>query len=105
MSKDKKNRSQKERNETLLQSNEKLLHSQKRTELNFTISLCIDSFTIEGKDLTTIKIFNIKGQLIKKYSINNNLHTINLNEQSKGIYLVKILTKNGIRVKKCLLLK
>lgn len=60
-------------------------------------------FTIQGKGMLSIEILNINGQIIKKVPINNEPYTIDLEGQSKGIYLAKIVTENGISVKKILM--
>ena len=57
-------------------------------------------FTIEGKNIQTVEVMNINGQIIKQLSINNNKSSIiNLKGQPKGIYFVKIQSDDFIRVK------
>ncbi len=57
-------------------------------------------FTIQCKDIQSIKIININGQIIKQLSIDNEQFTIDLSNQPKGIYFVKIKGDDFIIVKK-----
>jgi len=56
--------------------------------------------TISGnkvKDLKNIKVYNILGSLIKTINLDSNRSLLNLNLSTlnKGIYLVKLNSKNG----------
>ena len=61
-------------------------------------------FTIEAKNIQSYKITNISGQVISTYynskSSNEYQHQVDLSNQSKGVYFIKISTKNGNTVKK-----
>jgi hypothetical protein len=60
--------------------------------------------TIKGKNIQKIEVINVYGQIIKQYSIINNQSTIiNLKDEPKGMYFVKIQTTDFIKVKKILL--
>jgi hypothetical protein len=48
-----------------------------------------------GKEIKTINIFNLHGQLIKEIETKDEETVINLANHPKGIYLVKALFKNG----------
>ena len=67
-------------------------------------------FTLEGKNIQTIEIFNMNGKSIIKKQLNwnsgNMLQKINLDltNQQKGIYFIKILTKNRLKIKKLILM-
>ena len=51
-------------------------------------------FTIEGEDILLIEVLNIEGQVIKQLSIDKIQSTIiNLADQSKGVYFVKVQTE------------
>ena len=60
------------------------------------------SFTINIKDIenATIEIYNISGQLILKEALLESITPINLKENPKGIYFVKVETDNKAIVKK-----
>ena len=57
-------------------------------------------FYVEAKNMKIIEISNIVGQEILEINVENEKTNIDLSTQSKGIYLVKIVTDNGILVKK-----
>ena len=60
--------------------------------------------SIEGKGLDLVEIYNIHGQLIKAVAVENEEPIINLENQSKGIYLVKAQFNNGeVATKKLML--
>jgi hypothetical protein len=50
---------------------------------------------ISGKEISTIKIFNIQGQLLKEIETQHEETLVNLENQPKGIYLVNVQFKNG----------
>jgi len=60
-------------------------------------------FSVQGKEIRTIEITNISGQIIKKISTRTKRFTVDINEQPKGIYMIKIVTDKGIVVKKVIL--
>lgn len=60
-------------------------------------------FTIKGKDIQSVEITNISGQIIKQLSTNTEEFIIDMSGQPVGIYMVKIATKNGISVEKILI--
>ncbi|MDA3910283.1 MAG: T9SS type A sorting domain-containing protein, partial [Bacteroidales bacterium] len=60
-------------------------------------------FTIQGENIQLIEVLNINGQTIKQLSIDNKLFTIDLSNQPKGIYLIKIVIDKGIINKKIVL--
>ncbi|MCD4793583.1 MAG: T9SS type A sorting domain-containing protein [Bacteroidales bacterium] len=69
-------------------------------------------FTIQGEDLPagqtsiqSIEITNINGQVIKRLSTNNNQLKIDLSNQPKGIYFVKIQTDGISYTEKIILIK
>ncbi len=60
-------------------------------------------FTIHGRDLQSVEITNINGQIIEKLLTDKELFTADLREQATGIYLIKIKTSKGMIVKKIIL--
>ncbi|MDB4533541.1 T9SS type A sorting domain-containing protein [Vicingaceae bacterium] len=55
-----------------------------------------ENIVVSGKEINTIKIFNLQGQLVKEVETKKKVETtINLENQPKGIYFVKALFKNG----------
>ena len=82
----------------------------------FSGSTSISFFTAENTEDTEIRIYNIKGQLVKQFKIQNSKFKINeiewdgkdesCNELTNGIYLYKLLIGNEtIETKKCLLFR
>ncbi|MEA1987468.1 MAG: T9SS type A sorting domain-containing protein [Candidatus Marinimicrobia bacterium] len=57
-------------------------------------------FIIEGENIKSIVIFNIRGQTIKQLLTDNYQSSINLSNQPKGVYIIKIVTDKGTTVKK-----
>ncbi|MBL4594448.1 MAG: T9SS type A sorting domain-containing protein [Flavobacteriales bacterium] len=63
-----------------------------------------ENILISGKDLSSVKIYNIHGQLIKTAHVQNDKIELNLIKQTKGIYFVKVQFNNGeIATKKLVL--
>ena len=60
-------------------------------------------FTIEGKNIQSVEITNIRGQTIKQLTIHNLQFTIDLSNQAKGVYMIKIVTDKGTIIKKVVL--
>lgn len=54
-----------------------------------------ENILISGKDLDLINIYNLHGQLITTIVIKNEETLINIENQPKGIYLIKAQFKNG----------
>jgi len=57
------------------------------------------SVIFSENQLSTIKILNIQGQLIKTIKASGNT-TIDISSLAKGIYFLEIMTDNGVEVKK-----
>jgi len=57
-------------------------------------------FYIEGINIETIEIRDIKGRLIQQKIPNAEKTSINLTGQAKGIYLIKIIGKENVVIKK-----
>jgi hypothetical protein len=60
-------------------------------------------FIIEGENIQSIRIINIKGQVVKKLIIDNYQSSIDLSNQLKGIYMIEIVTDKGVTVEKIIL--
>jgi len=63
-----------------------------------------DFWNISSEDAMILKveIYNLQGQLILTTQLNANLGKINTNGFSSGIYLSKVITKNGSKTFKLL---
>ena len=59
--------------------------------------------SISGNNIKKIEITDINGKIIKQLKTFENLTTIDLSEQTKGIYFVKITTKTEVVIKKIVL--
>jgi hypothetical protein len=59
--------------------------------------------SILGKNIESIEIVNIEGQMIKLIKWNNEKYNIDLSARPKGIYMIKIITEKGITIKKIVL--
>ncbi len=51
----------------------------------------------------SVEIININGQIIRQYSINNDFK-VNISDQPKGIYIIKIITENIIHFQKVIIM-
>jgi len=72
-------------------------------EINIYPNPTTGIFIIKGNGIQFIEIANISGQIVKQVSINNLQFTIDLSNQPKGIYIIKIVTDKGTTVKKVML--
>lgn len=54
-------------------------------------------FNIECKDMRKIEILDSNGHIILSKEIENDHIVINLNKESRGIYLLRVITTNGIQ--------
>lgn len=59
-------------------------------------------FTIEGDKINSLKITNISGQIVLEREVANNKIEIDLSSQPNGVYFIKLITSEGIGVKKIL---
>lgn len=59
-----------------------------------------DVFSIEGKDMLKIEVVNSYGQIILSQEIENDFLRIDLNGKANGIYMLRVVTKNGISINK-----
>ena len=59
-----------------------------------------DVFCIEGKDMQKIEVINSYGQIILSQEIENDFLRINLNGKANGIYMLRVITKNGNSINK-----
>ena len=60
-------------------------------------------FTIQGDNIQSVEITNTNGQIVKQLSIDLCLITIDLSDQSNGMYFVKIQTNNQIFTNKIII--
>lgn len=59
--------------------------------------------TVQGKEIQTVEIINISGQIINQLRTNTEEFIIDMSEQPAGIYIVKIETNKGILAKRIIL--
>ncbi|RLD40828.1 MAG: hypothetical protein DRI86_14555 [Bacteroidetes bacterium] len=64
-----------------------------------------DIITVSGKNINSIEVLNVQGQKINEYKNKTNLKNIviDLSNNSYGVYLLKIKTKDGILLEKVVL--
>ncbi len=62
------------------------------------------NISVAGEGLNSIKIYSIHGQLIKTAAVKNDAIELNLENQPKGIYLIKAQFENGEVVSRKLML-
>jgi len=62
-----------------------------------------ERFTIEGENIKSYIVINAEGKLIKEIKSYNKKTEIDLGEQPKGIYFIKVITEKGINVRKVVL--
>lgn len=55
---------------------------------------------IEGVNLEMVEVITIEGQIIEQIEIINNITKIDLSNQSKGIYFIKVIADKGMTVKR-----
>jgi hypothetical protein len=53
-------------------------------------------FNIEGQNIRKVEVFNAFGQLVYSKDMENGLMMIDLTNRAAGIYLIQIITDNGI---------
>lgn len=59
---------------------------------------------IEANEMKQIEIINISGNIVKTININNlDIQNIDINNQAKGIYFLKVITANGTISKKIII--
>ena len=56
-----------------------------------------DSFTIRGKDIGQVEVYNTIGQLITTVQTDSDIFTLDISGQPAGIYFVNITDKEGKR--------
>jgi hypothetical protein len=59
-----------------------------------------NEITIECEQLSMIEIFNIQGYLLKTIKINSYMMNIDISGFANGMYFVKLVTEEGITIKK-----
>lgn len=64
---------------------------------------CIGQLQIEGKNINKVEIYTAKGTLVKSIDSNQENISIDLSEQSKGIFFVKVITHSGTLSQKLIL--
>lgn len=74
--------------------------NSKNAEVNIYPNPTAGIITIEANCIKKIEVLNIYGQTIKTIVPKNNKYKVDISNQSKGTYLVKVLTSSGISVKR-----
>lgn len=66
--------------------------------------------TIEGKNIQSIEISNISGQIVKELKVKSKKPVlsadrlkVDLSNQPKGIYFIKVTSEKGVAVEKVVL--
>ena len=60
--------------------------------------------SVEAKEMEQIEIINISGNIVKSINVNNSdIQNIDISNQAKGIYFVKVITTNGSISKKIII--
>ena len=73
-----------------------VLDKTKNNKFNIYPNPTTGQITIEGKNIEQIEIYNLSGVLIQS----TNKKEINLSQEAKGIYFVKVTTANGVTTQK-----
>lgn len=77
---------------------------QSETKLDLEISIYPNptngEFNVTGKNINQIEVMNINGEIVKTIKPSMGQTTIDLSNQSKGIYFVRTTTTNSISIKK-----
>ena len=60
-------------------------------------------FTIHGKNIQAVEIVNISGKVVKKFQVLSFKFQVDLSDQPKGIYFIKIITEKGTVTEKIIL--
>jgi len=57
-------------------------------------------FTVKGKNIKTVEIYNVCGQRVKSLNVNGELANIDLVSETAGVYIMKVYDRNGVSVTK-----
>ena len=80
----------------------KLIHSEEIPLINIITNPVSSTLTIDGNDIKSILIYNTAGKVVAKYE---NVNVIDVSQLPGGTYIVKIITKEGVVLKKVVKLK
>lgn len=76
----------------------------KKVERNLTAKVypnpANSSLTVSLEGMTSIAIYNITGQQVMVYQVDNDITTVNVSSLSAGMYMVEVNTDNGIAIQK-----
>ena len=78
------------------------LFSKNKMDIKLYPNPTYGKFIIVASDIQRIDIYNIKGDLIKRLE-SNSIKEIDLSNNMKGLYILKIMTGKGMSVKKIIL--
>lgn len=87
----------------------KLENANGINDINHSISLDIypnpsrSNITIKAQQATEIKFINIQGKLIKTVPAQDNITNIDISSLPKGLYILKVNTKNGVAIDKLII--
>ena len=62
-------------------------------------------FTIEGEDLNHVEVFNTIGQMVYETNCQGNSVEINLSNAEAGVYMVRVITAEGMATKRITVIK
>jgi len=60
-------------------------------------------FTVEGEEIKSFSITNISGQAVLAQNVKHKTIQFDLSNQPKGLYFIKLITNNGIGIKKIII--
>jgi len=80
------------------------LHQNYPNPFNPVTNICLD---IKENETGTLKIFNMKGQIVesKKFNSGKHVYTWNADKKCSGLYIYQLKTESRIHIRKMLLLK
>ncbi len=76
--------------------------NEMNNKLNFAVypDPVSDNLTIDCSQQAIIEITNIQGQLIETHTASSNKTSIDVSALPCGVYIVKVITENGVGVEK-----
>ena len=89
-------------NLSLIEHTEGIQDLASRDEITIYPNPTYGTISIESKNVTKemdVSVYNIQGRLILEQTINNNKGDLNISNLDKGIYMVKVLSRNNYRAK------
>ncbi|MBL7885513.1 MAG: T9SS type A sorting domain-containing protein, partial [Flavobacterium sp.] len=71
------------------------------TSVSFSPNPVKSNLTITSNDtITSVQVFDVQGRLIATQLNNNSSATLDMSMQNSGVYFVKVITENAVKVEK-----